>query len=151
MKKVMLGLLLAVAGFCVCCSKPNAGISFGSQDADEFTLNQPFTLNYGSDAHLAGNPGFRIEFKDIIRDNRCANEAICTWEGRVDAGINLSLDENRRHDTLSKAGLGASTATDSVFFQHYKVKLLGVDPYPSLSAGVVPVENYKLRVVVTSK
>ena len=48
------------------------------------------------------------------------------------------------------AGLDADPKSDSTQFLNAKIKLLSVDPYPINADGPIPLEEYKIKLVVTS-
>lgn len=148
MKNILLLIPFVLIGIYLSCSTSDSSVCQDS--ATEFSLNEPFFLCYGSSAHFQDNQSFVIEFKEVYGDSRCASDAICVWEGRFDAGVKLTSGPNQQLDTLSKAGLGAHTAKDSVYFQNYKIQLLSTEPYPTLADGQIPLEEYKIKLVVAN-
>lgn len=138
-------LLLAVFAS---CSESKSDTTGCQCNGEIFTLNEPFFLNYGSEACFLNNESFTIQFKDVYGDSRCPSDAICVWEGRFDAGVVLKWNQEQNPDTLAKSGLAGTSARDSVFFHNYKIKLLSAEPYPAMATPTA-IEDYKLKLVIT--
>jgi hypothetical protein len=116
---------------------------------DVFMLGEAFTLCYGTSATLQGGSAFELRFDTLFGDSRCSLQPTqdCVWQGRADAGFSATLGGATQTDTLSAQGLTEVAAFDSVQVGSYKIKLLGIEPYPYLSTPI-PNEDYKMRLLV---
>ncbi|GAB4494286.1 MAG: hypothetical protein OHK0019_20230 [Saprospiraceae bacterium] len=149
MKKTLFVLTALLTGLVLSCSKSGSGETT-CDGATTFSFDEPFYLCFGTEVHLNGDDNFTIRFDSLFADSRCPTDpqALCVWEGRADAGIHLNTQDFSRLDTLSATGLSNAAVLDSTEFSGYTVKLLAIEPYPTVSNILIPKENYKVKLVV---
>lgn len=151
MKNALLFVIFAVAFGMAGCSKSKKDSAPCTGSDVSFTNNVPFTLCYGATAH--GQDDIQtpeVKFFDVFGDSRCPSDVICVWQGRVDVGVTCTFGSTVLSDTLSLGGLGADPKSDSTQLLNTKIKLLSVDPYPINANGPTPLEEYKIKLVVTT-
>jgi hypothetical protein len=97
---------------------------------------------------LQGNASLELRFDTLLGDSRCPTQDICVWQGRADAGFSAVLLGATQTDTLSAEGLTEAAAFDSIQVGSYKIKLLGIEPYPSSFSPPISNEYYKIKLLV---
>lgn len=150
MKNALLLLVLPVFAVVIGCSKSKTDTTGCSGGTDTYKINEPFTVCYGTGAQgQDDNVTLNVHFDEVYGDSRCPLDAICVWQGRVDVGLSFTSGQESAKDTLSLGGLNGDPVSDSTVFAGYKIKLLKVDPYPTLASSPIPVEEYKVRLLIT--
>jgi hypothetical protein len=148
MKKSSLLLLTGLLALTAACSKKQTESDNACPGgADSFIIGQPFTLCYGTSASLEAGANLVVRFDALLDDSRCPSDVTCAWQGRADARLVTTLGSSQT-DTLSAEGLTEAPVLDSALFSGYKIRLLAIEPYPVNATGPVPVEDYKLKLVV---
>jgi len=116
----------------------------GGEGTVKATLNQEFSLAIGQTAGLTGEP-LTIQFVEIQDDSRCPKGAMCIWQGRVSAVLQVSDGSDSTKIVLTEPGLsdqyGRGTYKKYEFTSH-------VQPYPELGKKISR-EDY--RVLLTIK
>ncbi|MGD8553949.1 MAG: hypothetical protein PVJ32_00800 [Anaerolineales bacterium] len=129
-KRHILALLAFMIAGCV-SSPPNpAGVALGEQ----------FQLAYGQSVDIR-EAGFGIEFVAVVEDSRCAEGAVCVWEGNARVEISVSNID---------ASLNTTLEPRQVSHQGYLIRLLAVNPYPVLGEQIEP-EDYVIALIVTKE
>jgi len=74
----------------------------------------------------------RIKFLKVLQDSRCPNGAVCIWQGQ--AVIQVSVTRNNVHfGNFNLTTTGSYGSADSVAIDGYFLRLLKLEPYPSLN------------------
>lgn len=152
MKNAFLLFILFAFTAAVSCSKSKTETAPCTGGASEYKLDQPFFMCYGTSVKgQDDNVTLDIEFDEVYGDSRCAYDVICVSQGRVDIGLTFKYGQDEMKDTLSIDGLNANPKPDSTLFKGYKIKMISVDPYPEHANVPIPLEEYKIKLVVSSE
>lgn len=109
--------------------------------AQPITLGQPFKLNFGETAQVAGGL-LSIKFDSVVEDSRCPAKVTCIWGGRVVVALTAtSLDGPAASFQLQ---LGGNTEV-----LNYKIALGKVEPVKT--EAPINNESYVLTLTVTPK
>ena len=115
----------------------------GSDGTIKASLNQEFTLSIGQTAGLTGEP-LTIQFVEIQDDSRCPKGAMCIWQGRVSAVLQVSDVSDSIRIVLTEPGLsdqyGRGTYKKYEFTSH-------VQPYPELGKQIA-IDDYRILLTI---
>lgn len=136
MKRKLAAFLLGL----LVISSVAAGCSSG---ATEYKLNQSFVLKPG-EAAIIQNEDFTIAFEGVINDSRCAEGAVCIWQGQVQCLLYVTVDGKKEQLTLTQSGL-SGTAFQT--YHQYYIEF-NVAPYPSLSQEIKSAD-YRLELKIS--
>jgi hypothetical protein len=64
----------------------------------------------------------------VENDSRCPADVTCVWAGN--AAVRFQLGTGRRSKIVTLNTSSSRTFLNEVEYQGYKVKLVGLDPYP---------------------
>lgn len=111
-------------------SVPDAG---DIANAVSFEAGRPFRIRAGTIARI-GDTELLIGFRGITQDSRCPMDALCVWEG--DASARIMATVGRAQWT----GFDLHTRLDpkEARFNEWKIKLVGVEPYPRSDRRIDP-------------
>ncbi|MDV2988740.1 MAG: hypothetical protein P3T54_01075 [Dehalogenimonas sp.] len=96
----------------------------------EYQLGQSFTLEPGETAAIK-NEDLTITFKEVLNESRCADGAVCIWQGQVQCLLNVTADGKNEQLTLTQSGSGTAFQT----YHQYYIEF-DVTPYPSLGEAI---------------
>jgi hypothetical protein len=128
--RLILALLAFMIPSCVFSPTSPASVALGEQ----------FQLAYGQCVDIR-EAGFGITFMAIAEDSRCAEGAVCVWEGNARVEISVSNIDVSLNTTLEPRQMS---------YQGYLIRLLTVNPYPVLGEQIEP-EDYVIALVVTEE
>ena len=109
-------------------------------------LGDEFQLAIGQRMELA-DALVEIVFKDIIGDNRCAQDVVCIQQGEVNADIEITDRDGTHSMTLTQPGLFYDFTKDSYAGYEIAFKVL---PYPESENPIADAE-YRLVLIITRK
>ncbi|MGH7560943.1 MAG: hypothetical protein ACRENB_07980 [Gemmatimonadales bacterium] len=104
-------------------------------------LDQEVRLAPGQTVQFAGTD-LSLTFEEVVDDSRCPSTAVCVWIGNGVVKI-----ESRRGETRLVHTLGTPSGPLEAVSGAYRIRILGLDPYPD--GGPIPEEDYRLRLLVT--
>lgn len=107
-------------------------------------LDQSFELAPGQSVAIAATD-LIVTFREVVSDSRCPATAVCVWAGNGE--VELAV---RRGGTGDIAHiLGTPSGPLEVVVGEYRIRVLGLDPYPL--GTPIPEEDYRLRLSVSEK
>jgi len=116
----------------------------GSDGTVKATLDKEFSLAPGQTTMLTGEP-LTVQFIEVQEDSRCPKGAMCIWQGRVSAVLQVSDGSDSTKMVLTEPGLsdqhGRGTYKQYEFTSH-------VQPYPEL---VKQIDKEDYRILLTIK
>ncbi len=109
-------------------------------------LNRPFSLRAGQQVTVKGER-LRIKFVEVEEDSRCPANVTCVWAGN--AAVRLEFSTSRRdRKSLTLNTANSSTLVGERQYHGYKVRLLGLNPYPQ-SDQKIGARDYVVTLVVS--
>jgi hypothetical protein len=102
-------------------------------NAVSFEAGKPFRIRAGTIARV-GDDGLLIGFRGVSEDSRCPVDVVCVWEG--DASARIMATVGRAEWT----GFDLHTRLDprEARFNDWKIRLIGVEPYPRSDRRIDP-------------
>ncbi len=91
-------------------------------------LNRPFSLRAGQEVTLRGER-LRIKFEAVEEDSRCPANVTCVWAGNAAVRLAFSTSHRDRKSLTLNTGKSATLVGERQY-RGYKVRLLGLSPYP---------------------
>lgn len=108
-------------------------------------LNQEFRVKKGEEVVVNGEK-LRIKFDSVNGDSRCPTGVQCAWAGNAAVVIEVTKK--------NKQPLGATLNTTSnpreIVYKAYKIKLVGLTPYPVHNQTIAP-KDYEATLVVSKE
>ncbi len=112
-------------------------------------LNRPFTLRAGQQVTVKGTR-LRIKFVAVEEDSRCPANVTCVWAGNAAVRLEVSPRHgDRKSLTLNTAR--SSTLPGESQLLGYKVKLLGLNPYPQSNQKIAPHDYVATLLVIKER
>ena len=141
---VSLGISCAVV-----CAAWNALGAPRHQDLgfSDIRVNREHRLRNGQLVKLRGTK-LAIKFVAVENDSRCPSDVTCVWAGNASVRLRLSSGRNSRTVKLNTSG-GSSLPAETEF-RGYKVKLVGLSPYPR-SGRKIPARDYIATLLVSKQ
>jgi hypothetical protein len=141
MKKTMLVLTAApVLSLSACTKELNMGEKRPTLASLELTYKQPVMMSTNNLYPV------RLTLTEV-NDARCPSDVPCFWAGRADVAVMLT-DGDAITQTIHLSSFRQAAGADSVEVtlnkQNYWVRLMAVNPYPSLATQKQP-KTAKLR------
>lgn len=116
-----------------------------------FVAHEPFDLPFGRAAQL-GEGDLVVSFVEVVRDERCAINALCIQSASVEIGIEVSRPgTDPTTFTLNPNPLWRSSgewAPTMVMYEGYGIVLLAVTPYPQDPSDLEKTEQYSANLIV---
>lgn len=130
-------IVIALFNGCIQTAQPS------SYDVAAY-LDKPFDLKVNETAFIK-QENMSITFVDIIEDSRCPMGAVCVWEGRVIAKVNIVKDSKQWNDVelIMRPGHREFKVIDG-----YKITLINVEPYPKVKEKI-DLSEYVITLVVS--
>jgi len=107
------------------------------------SLDKEFTLAPGQSGKIASE-NLAIKFIEVINDSRCAEGAICIWEGEVSCLLEINYSGPVVQKVLVQSGAQESSRTD---FSDYRIDF-NVQPYPRVGEKIDK-SDYRLVLTVS--
>jgi hypothetical protein len=108
-------------------------------------LNDEFKIKIGQEVVVSGEK-LRIEFNAVHSDSRCPTGVQCGWAGNAAIVIEVAKKNKKR----AVAMLNTLLEPKEIQYKAYKIKLLGVAPYPIYHQPIDP-KDYEATLVVTKE
>ncbi len=111
-------------------------------------LNRPFSLRTGQQVTVKGER-LRIKFEAVEEDSRCPANVTCVWAGNGAVRLEFSISHrDRKSLTLNTAK--STTLVGERQYHGYKVRLLGLNPYPQ-SDQKIGASDYVVTLLVSKE
>jgi len=110
-------------------------------------LDREFTLKVGESTNVKGTR-LRIRFVAVENDSRCPSDVTCVWAGN--AAVRLQLGMGSRSKTVTLNSSNSPSFTSEIEYQGYKVKLVGLSPYPR-SNQKIEKRDYRATLLVSKQ
>lgn len=92
---------------------------------------------------------FQVSFDSVLSDSRCPLDAICIWEGRVDARFLFRFGgQPTVFDTLANGAAVQNFPTDSTAKYGFNVRLLEMKPFALTTNSPIPQADYLAKLLV---
>ena len=130
MRSLIARPLLSLVMFMACASAKSP-----SPVAPAAGLDRPFTLKIGASTSIEAEK-LQIGFDRVISDSRCPRGAQCIVAGEAVLRVWLQKSPSaREHRELTTMPEGAQAE-----YGAYRIKLVTLDPYPSVDKAIRPSE-----------
>jgi hypothetical protein len=110
--------------------KSNSGVKQGAR------LGRSFTLKAGRQVTLQGGK-LRIKFAAVEEDSRCPSDVTCVWAGNASVRLEVSAGGKDNQNLTLSTGHGATFVSERQY-HGYKVRLVGLNPYPRSTQHIAP-------------
>ena len=138
--------VFAVAtGLVVACC---ASVGVADAQPTQFTLDQPFVLEGGHEAGLAGGE-LRLRFSDVLEDSRCSKAVECFWTGQARISVTAQPEGHEPIMLVFNTNPAPGQNVQSVTVDGYAVALQSLDPYPQTPDESLDLEDYRATLSVT--
>lgn len=128
------------------CGNVAGGNTLAATATQVARLGRPFKLSVGQQVTLEGQR-LRIKFVAVKEDSRCPSDVTCIWAGN--AAVQLDVSTSRRdRKMLALNTAGISALPGEMQYRGYKLRLLGLNPYPSSKQKIAP-GDYTVTLLVT--
>lgn len=107
----------------------------------EAHLDQEFQLAPGESAALAGTD-LVLRFDEVVDDSRCPASAVCVWAGNGIVKIQSRLGASELVHIL-----GTPSGPLEAVAGAYRIRIVGLDPYPV--GPPIPRDDYRVRLRIT--
>jgi hypothetical protein len=104
-------------------------------------LEEEFRLSPGQSAAIASTD-LVITFREVVDDSRCPSTATCVWAGNGEVELLVTTSAGGTTPQV----LGTPSGPLEVAVDHYRIRILGLDPYPQ-GPPILP-DEYRLRLRV---
>ena len=98
-----------------------------------------------SDKRIYSNKSISIELLNV-NESRCAEGAICVWEGNAGVEMRIKEGDNSVDFILNTH----STKLKDTILYNYRIEMIDVSPYPILDESV-KLKDYKIKLEVTKQ
>jgi len=115
----------------------------GGEGTVKATLNKEFSLGIGQTAGITGEP-LTVQFVEIQDDSRCPKGAMCIWQGRVSAVLQVSDGSDSTKIVLTEPGLSDQYGRGT--YKKYEFTSR-VQPYPELGKKI-PKDDYRVLLTI---
>lgn len=108
-------------------------------------LGEEFRIKIGQQVRIKGGK-LSIKFSGVQDESRCPTGVQCIWEGN--AGVAVEVSKKARK--IVRATLNTNPSLKPNHLEHlgYKIKLVGLNPYPKADQRIDPNE-YEAVLLVT--
>jgi hypothetical protein len=111
------------------------------------SLGREFNLKVGESTTVK-RTGLRIRFAAVENDSRCPSDVTCVWAGN--AAVQLQLGTGKRSKTVTLNTSNSPSFVGEVEYQGYKVKLIGLSPYPRSDRKIAK-RDYRATLLVSKQ
>ena len=108
-------------------------------------LNKEFSLKIGQAAVINAQK-VSLKFITVHDDSRCPTGVQCVWAGN--AAVVVELSKNKKK--LVQATLNTSIKPNELEYKDYKIKLVGLNPYPKADQRINQ-KDYQAVLIVTKE
>ena len=118
-----------------------------SNGARNGRLGREFNLKVGERVTIKGTK-LRIRFVAVENDSRCPSDVTCVWAGN--AAVRLELGSGRSSKMVTLNTSNSPSFVGEIEYQGYKVKLVGVSPYPRSDKKIAK-RDYRATLLVSKQ
>jgi hypothetical protein len=110
-------------------------------------LEEDFRLAPGQSAAIAGTD-LVITFRKVVEDSRCPSTVACVWAGNGKVELLARTSDGGTTPQI----LGTPSGPLEVAVAQYRIRVLGLDPYPAdPEAQPISPDDYRLSLRVSSQ
>lgn len=109
------------------------------------SLNEQFTIKAGHQVVIKGEK-LSVQFSSVQNESRCPTGVQCVWEGN--AAISIEVSKKRKKSVQAILNTNTTIQPNEVAYKKYRVKLLGLNPYPRIDEKIEP-KDYEAVMIVT--
>jgi hypothetical protein len=113
------------------------------QAATKVDLGVEFRIKNGEEVVVRGEK-LRITFRSIVNDSRCPDGAACVWAGNAA----IAIDVSKKNKKQISATLNTLMEPKEIGYKGFKIKLLALDPHPTIKGPIDP-KDYEATLIVT--
>ena len=110
--------------------------------------NREFKLRVGQRIVLKGG-SLRIKFASVESDSRCPKNVTCVWAGNAEVLLEVGT-RGGRVKSLKLGTSGGPQLSDEAKYGGYKVKLVGLSPYP-VDGQKIAAGDYTVTLLVSKE
>ncbi|MEZ7866689.1 MAG: hypothetical protein QMB37_04465 [Paludibacteraceae bacterium] len=129
-------------------------LSFGCENINDVGWDDIRTAAYDRETVIPVNHTVRttdrkyiVKFDSVFTDSRCPEGVYCFWSGV--AGIRFLVeDDSESRKSLDIYTLKFSHFADSATYNGLKIKLIYLDPYPSVGKKM-KYDSYKAKIILS--
>ena len=110
-------------------------------------LGREFEIRAGQRTTVKGTR-LQIRFAAVENDSRCPSDVTCVWAGN--AAVQLQLGSGKRSKTVTLNTSNSPSFVGEVEYQGYKVKLIGLSPYPRSDRKIAK-RDYRATLLVSKQ
>ncbi|VBB46368.1 hypothetical protein TRIP_D390034 [uncultured Paludibacter sp.] len=118
----------------------------GCESIKDFNYNDEYIIQVTKSVKSADNQ-YEIRFDSVFTDSRCPEGAVCVWEGVAGARFTIS-EINSSSKTVELYTLNNNQWSDSAVYNNLKIKLLELNPYPSVNSPI-KYSDYKAKIKIS--
>ncbi|HWO02559.1 MAG TPA: hypothetical protein VNS63_25170 [Blastocatellia bacterium] len=108
-------------------------------------LNEEFRLKVGHSVVIKGHK-LSLRFNAVQDESRCPTGVQCVWAGNAAVVVEVSKDKNKR--VRATLNTNTSIKPNELEYKDYKIRLVGLNPYPNADHLTNPKE-YEAIFLVT--
>jgi len=112
-------------------------------------VNGSVVIRYGQEVTVPGH-NFKIKFVSVPEDSRCPTGVNCIWAGNVRVLLHVSKAKSKPAKVELNLNPRDFPDGEAANYGNYKLKLLGVDPYP-VDGQQRAAKDYTVRLSVSKK
>lgn len=109
------------------------------------SLNEQFTIKAGHQVVIKDEK-LSVQFSSVQNESRCPTGVQCVWEGN--AAISIEVSKKRKKSVQAILNTNTTIQPNEVAYKKYRVKLLGLNPYPRIDEKIEP-KAYEAVMIVT--
>ena len=109
------------------------------------SLNEQFSIKAGHQVVIKGEK-LIVQFASVQNESRCPTGVQCVWEGN--AAISIEVSKKRKKSVQAILNTNTTIQPNEVAYKKYRIKLLGLNPYPRIDEKIEP-KDYEAVMIVT--
>ena len=109
------------------------------------SLNEQFAIKAGHQVVIKGEK-LSVQFSSVQNESRCPTGVQCVWEGN--AAISIEVSKKRKKSVQAILNTNTTIQPNEVAYKKYRIKLLGLNPYPRIDEKIEP-KDYEAVMIVT--
>lgn len=119
----------------------------GCDDANDINYNRDFEIQVNKTLKTSEGT-YTLRFDSVMTDSRCPEGAMCVWQGVAATRFTLISANDSATFELFTVNLEKQNWSDSVIYKNLKIKLLKLNPYPSINIKFT-YANYRAKLKLT--
>jgi len=119
------------------------GVAQDQPAATKVDLGREFNIKNGHEV-VVRDAKLRITFESVADDSRCPKGVTCVWAGNAQVQILVAF-KNRKPLAVP---LNTSLEPKEIAYRGFKIKLVGLTPYPKVNEAIDP-KDYEATMIVS--